>query len=140
MEILSGNHEMILRITSSSRTSGQDESLTIKAVVIGLFCVICFCVITPYSNHYVGNTYLASNHLPIGPLFLLICLTYVSVCLGRQIPMLRLSTGELVIAWGMMSVSASIPSKAFVEYLLPALVAVPRSYSSLVDTRKYCHG
>ena len=101
----------------------SSESLTIKAVVIGLFCVICFCVITPYSNHYVGNTYLASNHLPIGPLFLLICLTYVSACLGRQIPTLRLSTSELVIIWGMMSVSASIPSKAFVEYLLPALVA-----------------
>ena len=71
----------------------------------------------------MGNTYLASNHLPIGPLFLLICLTYVSARLGRQIPTLRLSTGELVIVWGMMSVSASIPSKAFVEYLLPALVA-----------------
>ncbi|HIO80546.1 TPA: hypothetical protein EYG59_18345 [Candidatus Poribacteria bacterium] len=43
--------------------------------------------------------------------------------LGRQIPKLSLGTGELVVIWGMMSVSASIPSKAFVEYLLPALVA-----------------
>ena len=69
------------------------------------------------------NTYLASNHLPIGPLFVLICLICVSVGLGRQIPKLSLGTGELVVIWGMMSVSASIPSKAFVEYLLPALVA-----------------
>ena len=99
------------------------ESLTIKAVAIGLICVICFCIITPYNNHYVRNTYLASNHLPIGPLFLLVCLICISVGLRRQMPKLSLSTGELVVIWGMMSVSASIPSKAFVEYLLPALVA-----------------
>ena len=76
-------------------------------------------LITPYNNHYVGNTYLASNHLPLGPLFVLICLIGFNVWAG---PRLRLKSAELAGIWCMMIVTASIPSKAFAEYLLPGLV------------------
>ena len=98
------------------------KGLTIKALVIGLFLVAGICIITPYNNHYVGNTYLASNHLPIGPLFILILLIFLNAFVKYLGPRLSLSSGELTVIWCMMTVTASIPSKAFVEYLFPALV------------------
>lgn len=98
------------------------EGVTARAFVIGLFFVAGICIITPYSNHYVRNTYLASNHLPIGPLFILILLVSLNAFIKRFSPRLSLSSGELTVIWCMMIVSASIPSKAFVEYLFPALV------------------
>jgi hypothetical protein len=95
----------------------------VRAFAIGIALVIGICIITPYNNHYVRNTYLASNHLPIGPLFILICLVSLNALLMKHLsPRLRLSSGELAIIWCMMTVTASIPSKAFVEYLFPALV------------------
>lgn len=102
--------------------STTGKSITIRAFLIGLFLVVGICIITPYNNHYVGNTYLASNHLPIGPLFILILLIFLNVLIKYLSPRLGLSSGDLTVIWCMMTVSASIPSKAFVEYLLPALV------------------
>ncbi|MFC1714506.1 DUF6785 family protein [Candidatus Poribacteria bacterium] len=98
------------------------EGVTARAFVVGLFLVAGICIITPYSNHYVRNTYLASNHLPIGPLFILIFLVLLNAFMKRLSPRLSLSSGELAVIWCMMIVAASIPSKAFAEYLLPALV------------------
>lgn len=98
------------------------QGVTARAFVIGLFLVAGICIITPYSNHYVRNTYLASNHLPIGPLFILILLVLLNALIKRLSPRLSLSSGELAVIWCMMIVTASIPSKAFVEYLFPALV------------------
>ena len=86
-------------------TDQKFEGLTIRAFVIGLFFVVVICIITPYNNHYVGNTYLASNAF----------VKYLS-------PRCPLTSGEFAIIWCMMLVTASIPSKAFIEYLFPALV------------------
>ncbi|MBC8230389.1 hypothetical protein H8E77_12655 [bacterium] len=91
-------------------------------MVIGLFFVIGICIITPYNNHYVRNTYLASNHLPIGPLFILTFLIFFNLFLKKLISRISLSSSELTVIWCMMIVTASIPSKAFAEYLLPTLV------------------
>lgn len=98
------------------------EGLTIRAFIIGLFFVIGICIITPYNNHYVNNTYFASNHLPIGPLFILVFLLFSNLFVKYLSQYLSLSSGELAVIWCMMIVTASIPSKAFVEYLFPALV------------------
>ena len=101
---------------------GKLKGLTVRAVIIGLFFVIGICIITPYNNHYVRNTYLASNHLPIGPLFILTFLIFFNIFLKKLNSRLSLSSSELTVIWCMMIVTASIPSKAFAEYLLPTLV------------------
>jgi len=102
--------------------AGELKGLTFRAVVIGLFFVVGICIITPYNNHYVRNTYLASNHLPIGPLFILTFLIFFNIFLKKLNSRLSLSSSELTIIWCIMIVTASIPSKAFAEYLLPTLV------------------
>lgn len=104
------------------RSYGIHEGLTTRAFVIGLLFVVGICIITPYNNNFVGNTYLASNHLPIGPMFILVFLILLNAFMKYLRSRLCLSSGELAVIWCMMIVSASIPSKAFVEYLLPALV------------------
>jgi len=101
---------------------GELGGLTVRAVTIGLFFVIGICIITPYNNHYVRNTYLASNHLPIGPLFILTFLIFFNLFLKKLNSRISLSSSELTVIWCMMIVTASIPSKAFAEYLLPTLV------------------
>jgi len=102
--------------------AGKFKSLTVRAVVIGIFFVVGICIITPYNNHYVRNTYLASNHLPIGPLFILTFLIFFNIFLKKLNSRLSLSSAEVTVIWCMMIVTASIPSKAFAEYLLPTLV------------------
>ena len=104
-----------------SKCENIREGLTIRAFVIGLILVVGICIITPYNNHYVGNTYLASNHLPIGPLFIIVCFALFNVFVKYPGPQFGLSAGELAVIWCMMIVSASVPSKAFIEYLFPAL-------------------
>jgi hypothetical protein len=106
----------------SEKPKRKLKGLTVRAVILGLFLVVGICIITPYNNHYVGNTYLASNHLPIGPLFILTFLIFFNIFLKKLNSRLTLSSSELTVIWCMMIVTASIPSKAFAEYLLPTLV------------------
>lgn len=99
--------------------------ITLRSFLIGILCVIAICAVTPYNNHYVDNpSYPSSNHLPLGPLFLITILILVfNVALGKIHPRIKLSQTEVTIIWCMMIVAVSIPSKSFTEYLLPDLVA-----------------
>ena len=103
----------------------SETMITLRSLLIGIVCVIAFCALTPYNNHYVANpSYPSSNHLPLGPLFLIIILILLfNVILMRIHSQWRLSRIELVTVWCMMAVAVAIPSKAFTEYLLPDLVA-----------------
>jgi len=98
--------------------------ITLRSFLIGIICVVAICAVTPYSNHYVDGAYLSSNHLPLGPLFIITILVFVvNSILIRISPKAILSQTELVTIWSMMVLAVSIPSKSFAEYLLPDLVA-----------------
>jgi len=101
------------------------NTVTLRSFLIGIVCVIGLCALTPYNNHYVnGSAYPSSNHLPFGPLFLIVLLTLLFNVVLRQIhPKAMLSHTELIVIWCMMVVAVAIPSKAYAEYLLPDLVA-----------------
>jgi len=102
----------------------QSNVITLRSFLIGIICVIAICAVTPYNNHYVDGAYLSSNHLPLGPLFLITILILIfNVALTKIHPRVKLSQTEITIVWCMMIVAVSIPSKSFTEYLLPDLVA-----------------
>ena len=87
--------------------------------------VALLCLVTPYNNHYVSaNTYLSSNHLPLGPLLLITALILLfNQGIARFSSRWRIRRDELVIIWCMTTVAVGIPSKAFAEYLIPQLAA-----------------
>lgn len=100
--------------------------VTFRSFILGILCVVGLCAVTPYNNHYVSEaSYPSSNHLPLGPLFIISVIAFISnAVLGKISSKLSLSRHEIAIIWCMMIVAVSIPSKSFAEYLIPNLVAL----------------
>ena len=100
------------------------QSVTKRSVLIGLICVIFLCLITPYNDYYIGGTFVAGNHFPIGSFFLYILLVFIGfIAIGRWKPKYSLKPSELITIWCMMIVASGIPSSGFIRYHLFMLVA-----------------
>ncbi|MBW2341992.1 MAG: hypothetical protein JRF50_16870 [Deltaproteobacteria bacterium] len=100
------------------------SGITARAVIIGLVCGVFLCLVTPYNDYYVGGTFLAGNHFPIGPVFILIILTLlVNVGLKKAKHSFVLTPFELVIIWSMTVAVSGLPSSGMMRYLIPALVS-----------------
>ena len=98
--------------------------ITLRSFLIGIVCVVLLCAITPYNNHYVnGSAYPSNNHLPLGPLLLIVIILIFNIAIKRIYAKSALTHIELIVIWCMMVITVAIPSKAFAEYLLPDLVA-----------------
>ncbi len=98
--------------------------MTVRAFFIGIALVILQTAITPYNDYYLQGTDIAGNHFPLGAVFTLILLTLlINPILKKLLPKTVLSASELIVIWVMMSVSAAIPSKGMIGFLLPYLAA-----------------
>ena len=101
----------------------HQQGVTFRAVLIGLACVILFCVVVPYNDFFIEGTFLAGNHFPIGAMFLLL---FFLLCLNPLLKSIRhswmLREGELVTIWCMMIVSIGIPTVGLARWLFPILV------------------
>ena len=52
--------------------SGQRATkISLRAVVIGLSCAVLECLLAPYNDYVIRNTFLAGGHFPLGPFFVL---------------------------------------------------------------------
>jgi len=99
-------------------------SKTFEALSIGFVLVALICLITPYNNYYIGGTYPAGNHFPIGPVFILITLVLIINPLLRALKSrYGFSSKELILIFMMMVAASGIPSSGLMRYLLPTLVA-----------------
>ncbi|MGQ9609923.1 MAG: DUF6785 family protein [bacterium] len=100
------------------------QSITKRSILIGLLCVIFLCLITPYNDYYIGGTFVAGNHFPIGSFFIYILLVFIGfIAIGRWMPSKGLTQSELITIWCMMIVASGIPSSGFIRYHLFMLVA-----------------
>lgn len=98
--------------------------MTVRAIFIGIALVILQTAITPYNDYYLQGTDIAGNHFPLGAVFTLILLTLlINPILKKLLPKKVLSASEFIVIWVMMSVSAAIPSKGMIGFLLPYLAA-----------------
>ncbi len=107
-----------------NKSLSNREPITFRSFAIGIMCVILLCAITPYNNLYVsGSAYPSNNHLPLGPLLLIMLILLLNFAIKWVYAKSALSHNELIVIWCMMVTTVAIPSKAFAEYLLPDLVA-----------------
>ena len=94
-----------------------------RSVVIGLVCVVLFCIVVPYNDFLIEGTFLAGNHFPIGSVFLLLLtLLLVNPVLKVIRHKWMLSETELITIWCMMLVSIGIPTVGLAMWLFPLLV------------------
>ena len=94
-----------------------------RSVVIGLVCVVLFCIVVPYNDFLIEGTFLAGNHFPIGSVFLLmLTLLLVNPVLKVIRHKWMLSETELITIWCMMLVSIGIPTVGLARWLFPLLV------------------
>ncbi|MFC1713031.1 DUF6785 family protein [Candidatus Poribacteria bacterium] len=101
----------------------KPQGLTIRAILIGLACVVLLCAYVPYNDYYVQGTFLAGNHFPIGAVFLLaIFVLVINVLLKLVWKGVELKPGELATIWCMMTVTIGIPTVALARWLFPIMI------------------
>lgn len=98
--------------------------ITLRSVLIGIFCITFLCLITPYNDYYVRGTFVAGNHFPIGSFFLFVIILLMGdIALRKFKPNIALKPAELITIWCMMIVASGIPSSGLIRYHLFMLVA-----------------
>lgn len=93
-------------------------------LALGSAGVLALCLITPFNDYELKNTYLYGNHLPIGGIFLFSLLALLYNPLARRFsPRRVLSAGDLLIFWAMATTGAGLASSGLWRYLGPGVVA-----------------
>jgi hypothetical protein len=98
--------------------------VTFRAFGIGLVASCLLNLVMLYSDWYLNNTLLADNHFPLAALGVLVFLVLGCNTAARAwFKAEGLSSGELLLIWGMMGVSGGIGASGFMRYLPAWLVA-----------------
>jgi len=107
---------------SAPATAGSqppERVFTARALLLGLACIVFLSAATPYTYLVMQGSELAANHLPAGALVVFLALLLlVNGGLAHLRTHLRLSRGELLLIYAMMLVSAAVPARAFLAYVL----------------------
>ena len=107
----------------ATRTQYQTE-WTKRSLVIGIALAVLECLIAPYNDFVIRNTFLAGGHFPLAPFFALTVLALVVNSVLRFFhPKLALSSQELIVIWCIMIAVAGIPSSGMMRDALGAFAA-----------------
>ena len=111
--------------------SGSPESpVTVRAVGLGLLAVITIGLLSAYNDCYLNNTYFIGNHFPVGAIVLIAFLVLgVNTAARKFLKVDGLSSGELLLIWGMVGLGGSLSSYSFVGYF-PSFVAAPAYFAT----------
>lgn len=99
--------------------------MTLRAVLLGLLCVVAEAVVIPYNEAVVRGTSLTGNHLPACAMILLLALVLVVNPLWRKLrPGREFSGAELALIWILSAIAANPPFRGFAGFLIPLLASV----------------
>jgi hypothetical protein len=98
--------------------------VNLRSVSIGLVGVMFICLLAPYNDFVLRNTFLVGSHLPASLLiFFLLIVLLINAPLRRWLPRYALGGHELAVALGMALVGSALPSVGLMRYLPGHLVA-----------------
>ena len=90
--------------------------MTVRAFLVGLLMVATICLIAPYNDYGLGNTYMTGFHFPVGAFFLLVLLTIVGNLIIKLIRRAwAFGRSELMLVWCMMIVASTVPSSGLMR-------------------------
>ena len=119
-------------MTSPQPPDGEPRrrSVSLRAGLFGLVCVLLLCGLTPYNDNKIGATFIAGNHFPIGALLVLVLLSLLAGPLWRKLRRRgQPSPAGMIAVWAMIAVASGIPSSGLMRYLVPHIIA-PRYYAT----------
>jgi hypothetical protein len=98
--------------------------MTLRAFLVGLVAVGTICLVTPYNDIGLANTYMTGFHFPMGAFFLLVLLTLVGNLVVKAIRRAwAFGRSELMLVWCMMIVASTVPSSGLMRYWFPVVAA-----------------
>lgn len=112
-------HGRLCRDVEGATPAGN---LRLTALLIGLAWVVFLSFAAPYTDLFLVNSELSGNHLPLGPVSVLLVLLLLRSAWqrwGRR----TFGSAQLLFIFCMTLVAAGIPTFGLAAYLLPAMVA-----------------
>ena len=104
-------------------STAASSPISWRSVTLGMVGVLLICLITPYNDYVLANTYVVGNNLPLGPMLLFfIFAIFINAPLSRYAPAHALTSGEIGVAFAMVLMGCSVPSSALMRYLPPSLI------------------
>lgn len=99
------------------------SALSWRSVTLGMIGVAIICLLTPYNDYVLWNTFMVGNSLPLAAMMLTFLLAaLVNGPLSLWKPRWMLSAGELGIIMAMMLVCSALPASALMRYFPGSLV------------------
>jgi hypothetical protein len=103
---------------SDAAATRKPRAVTFRSVVLGLLGVLVTCLLAPFNDYALDNTFLVGNFLPIVVVMAILLLVLaVNAPLYRFAPALALRSGEIAVAITMMLASCAIPTSGFMRYV-----------------------
>jgi hypothetical protein len=106
-------------VVTEAPSAEQHSPFSLRAIILGLALIALLCIVTPYTHLVLKGSEIAANHLPAGVVMILLMLARcVNPWLRRRHPRWALRRGEIVVISIMMFVTAAIPGRNFLAYVL----------------------
>ncbi len=97
----------------------EGRGITWRSISLGLLLAAGLCIITPYNDYVVGNTYIAGNHFPLGGVAVLLLLSLLNLILHRKRGRPFLNTRETAVVYIIIMVTSGLPSSGLLRYMIP---------------------
>lgn len=104
--------------TGASNSTRSEQSMTKRAVILGLVISAAIAVVTPYSDLVMQGTWVGLTAFPISAFFFLLVLVLGLNVLLRA-ARIGLTQAELLVVYTMALVAAGIPSFGLIGLLIP---------------------
>ncbi|MBN1516709.1 hypothetical protein JXA32_09095 [Candidatus Sumerlaeota bacterium] len=93
------------------------------AILLSTISALFVCVVTPYNNFIIANSYISDSYLPVASVF---CITLISLIInplmGKIVPALRLNFKQLALIFAVLLAVAVTPSSGLLR-VVPYFIA-----------------
>ncbi len=117
-------------MAAASRAPRDESPVTARAVCLGLLAALVINLIMNYNDYYLLNSLLIGNHFPVISITAMFVLVVGGNAVARKFFNAKgLSSGELLLIWGMIGVAGGICAAGMMRYF-PSWMVNPAYYAS----------